>query len=125
MALAWLTWQVRRELQPATKDSLRRAYDRLCGKLAAVGLPRNAHEGAEDYAARIAQLRPDLAAAVTGLCRRYSQLRYGASQADRGRLAFILRRARVQAARFSRVLINSISGQRSSIRPMLTRVGAR
>ena len=78
MALAWLTWRVRRELEPPTKDSLRRAYDRLCGKLAAVGLPRSAHEGAEDYAARIAQLRPDLAAAVSGLCRRYSQLRYGA-----------------------------------------------
>ena len=81
-ALAWLTWQVRRELQPPTKDSLRRAYDRLCAKLAAVGLPRNPHEGAEAYAARIAQLRPDLAAAVTALCRRYSQLRYGANPAN-------------------------------------------
>jgi protein-glutamine gamma-glutamyltransferase len=82
IALAWLTWQVRRELQPARKDSLRRAYDRLCGKLAAVGLPRNPHEGAEDYAARIEQLRPDLAAAVTGLCRCYSQLRYGANPSN-------------------------------------------
>lgn len=81
-ALAWLTWQVRRELKPPTKDSLRRAYDRLCAKLAAAGLPRNPHEGAEAYAARIAQLRPDLAAAVTGLCRRYSQLRYGANPAN-------------------------------------------
>ncbi len=36
-----------------------------------------------------------------------------------------LGRARVQAARFSRVFMNSISGQRSSVRPRLTRVGAR
>ena len=64
-----------------------RAYERLCRKLAAVGLPRNPHEGAEDYAARVAQLRPDLAAAVTGLCRRYTQLRYGAPS-ERRRVSF-------------------------------------
>ncbi|MGO9514458.1 MAG: DUF3488 and DUF4129 domain-containing transglutaminase family protein [Steroidobacteraceae bacterium] len=78
LAFAWLMWQVRRELQPPTKDPLIRAYDRLCRKLAKVSLPRSAHEGAEAYAARIAQLRPDLAAAVTALCRRYTLLRYGA-----------------------------------------------
>jgi transglutaminase-like putative cysteine protease len=89
VALVWLTWQVRRELKPPTKDPLIRAYDRLCRKLAAVGLPRSAHEGAEDYAARIAQARPDLAAAVTALCRRYTQIRYGAGSPDAAELAFI------------------------------------
>jgi len=89
LGLSWLTWQVRRDLQPPAKDPLIRAYERLCRKLAAVGLPRRPHEGAEAYAERVAQARPDLAAAVTALCRRYTLLRYGPSQADGGRLAFI------------------------------------
>jgi protein-glutamine gamma-glutamyltransferase len=76
LVLAWLTWQVRRELNLRPKDSAARAYARLCAKLAAAGLPRMPHEGAEDYAARLAARRPDLKEAVTSLCRQYSQLRY-------------------------------------------------
>ncbi|MGP8166676.1 MAG: DUF3488 and DUF4129 domain-containing transglutaminase family protein [Steroidobacteraceae bacterium] len=89
LGLCWLTWQVRRDLQPPAKDPLQRAYERLCRKLAAVGLPRRAHEGAEAYAERIAQARPDLAAAVSALCLRYTLLRYGSNPQDAGRLAFI------------------------------------
>ena len=94
LCLAWLTWQVRRELKPPSKDALIRAYDRLCRKLAAVGLPRSAHEGAEAYAARVGGLRPDLAARVTALCRHYTQLRYGSAEPDAAevnatRLSFI------------------------------------
>jgi transglutaminase-like putative cysteine protease len=89
LALAWLTWQVRRELQPPVKDPLVRAYTRLCRKLAALGLARRAHEGAEAYGARIAALRPDLAAAVTDLCRRYTQLRYGDDRANDAQASFI------------------------------------
>jgi protein-glutamine gamma-glutamyltransferase len=107
VALCWLTWQVRRELQPPTKDPLVRAYDSLCRKLAAIGLPRKAHEGAEAYAARIAELRPDLAAALTALCRGYSQLRYGAARTSDAQLSFISgvrafhpRRASVMARNF-------------------------
>jgi protein-glutamine gamma-glutamyltransferase len=89
LALGWLTWQVRRELQPPAKDPLLRAYARLCHKLSAIGLPRQAHEGAEAYAARLAELRPDLAAAVTALCRRYTQLRYGATRSGDAQVSFI------------------------------------
>jgi len=78
VVLCWLTWQVRRELDPQPKDSTARAFRRLCIKLAAAGLPRLPHEGAEAYAARVAQQRPDLAHAVTALCRQYSSLRYAA-----------------------------------------------
>jgi transglutaminase-like putative cysteine protease len=81
LVLAWLTWAVRREINPARKEPLIRAYARLCAKLAAAGMPRLAHEGAEDYAARIAQRRPDLGPAVTALCRHYSILRYAAAPA--------------------------------------------
>jgi transglutaminase-like putative cysteine protease len=78
VVLCWLTWQVRRELDPQPQDSTTRAFRRLCLKLAAAGLPRLPHEGAEDYAARVARQRPDLGAAVTSLCRQYSSLRYAA-----------------------------------------------
>jgi transglutaminase-like putative cysteine protease len=92
-ALAWLTWQVRRELEPRPRDALRRAYQQLCAKLARVGLARAAHEGAEDYAARVAGHRPEFADAVTGLCRRYNELRYG-RQATRSEIAAFARRVR-------------------------------
>jgi len=100
-ALGWLTWQVRRELQPPPRDALRRAYEQLCAKLAGLGLPRAVHEGAETYAARIAGRRPELAQAVGDLCRRYNDLRYGrpASPAD---VATFARRVRSFRPRDSR-----------------------
>jgi hypothetical protein len=79
VVFAWLTWQVRREVGPARKELLVRAYAKLCAKLAAVGLPRLAHEGAEGYAARIAQSRADLGPIVGALCRQYCSLRYAAA----------------------------------------------
>jgi|HubBroStandDraft_5_1064220.scaffolds.fasta_scaffold05805_2 transglutaminase-like putative cysteine protease len=78
LVLAWLTWQVRRELAPRSKDETARAYARLCAKLAAAGMPRLPHEGAEAFAQRVARLRPDLADIVGNLCRQYSFLRYAA-----------------------------------------------
>ena len=79
VVLCWLTWAVRREVDPSRKEPLIRAYSRLCAKLAAAGMPRLPHEGAEDFAARIAQRRPDLGPAVESLCRHYSRLRYAAA----------------------------------------------
>jgi protein-glutamine gamma-glutamyltransferase len=76
LVFTWLTWQVRRELEPHSSDPAVRAYAKLCAKLAGAGLPRQAHEGAEAYAARVAALRPDLAAQVESLCRYYSNLRF-------------------------------------------------
>jgi transglutaminase-like putative cysteine protease len=78
LVLGWLTWQVRRELAPRSKDETARAYARLCAKLAAAGMARIPHEGAEAYAQRVARLRPDLADSVGNLCRQYSFLRYAA-----------------------------------------------
>ena len=86
LGMTWLTWQVRRELTPRPRDPVARAYATLCRRLAAAGLPRKPHEGAEAYAARVAAARPDLSE-VAALCRRYSDLRYatrfsGASAAN-------------------------------------------
>ena len=76
LVFIWLTWQVRRELDPHSTDPAARTYAKLCAKLAGAGLPRQTHEGAEAYAARVAEQRPDLAAQVESLCRYYSNLRF-------------------------------------------------
>jgi transglutaminase-like putative cysteine protease len=81
VVLCWLTWMVRRDADPKPKDALIRAYSNLCAKLAAVGLARHMYEGAEDFALRVARQRPDLAPAVTALCRHYTILRYTAAPA--------------------------------------------
>ena len=99
--MGWLTWQVRRELHVRPRDPLNRAYDTLCRRLAALGLPRRPHEGAEMFAARIAAQRPDLAAALGALCCSYSDLRYGAVAAPTAIAAFVtaVRRFRPGRAR--------------------------
>jgi protein-glutamine gamma-glutamyltransferase len=83
LVLSWLTWAVRREVEPPRKEPLIRIYSRLCAQLAAAGIPRLAHEGPEAYAIRVAQYRPDLGMTVASLCRHYSSLRYAA---DPGRI---------------------------------------
>lgn len=80
--MAWLTWQVRRGLEPRTRDPVSRAYDRLCRRLAAAGVQRMPYEGAEAFAARVAVERPELGPTVGALCRRYSALRYAAAPAS-------------------------------------------
>lgn len=91
LAFVWLTWQVRRETRPAGLDPLRRAYLRLCRKLAALGLPRHPFEGPLAFAARVGVVRPDLAADIAALCDRYARLRYGPPEAGarQARAAFI------------------------------------
>jgi hypothetical protein len=54
---------------------------KFCAKLASAGLPRAQHEGALDLAARIARLRPQLAAEVSAIAAQYVALRYGAGSA--------------------------------------------
>ncbi len=82
LAFLWLLWQLRREQHAEPRDPAVLAYRRLCKRLAAIGLPRWPHEGAEGYAARVAQARPDLAAAVAALCGSYSRLRYAKSSPE-------------------------------------------
>jgi transglutaminase-like putative cysteine protease len=101
LTLAWLTWHVRRELGTVSRDAAARAFDRLCAKLAACGLHRAASEPAESFALRVAGARPDLAAEVAALCRRYNELRYGAGagEADLGRFTAAVRAFRPRGVR--------------------------
>jgi transglutaminase-like putative cysteine protease len=103
LGMSWLTWQVRRELVSRPRDPLSRAYDVLCRRVAAAGMPRKPSEGPEAYAARVAALRPDLAAPLVGLCRRYSDLRYGdtAAQSAVARFAAAVRAFRPRGSRAS------------------------
>jgi hypothetical protein len=105
LAFAWLMWQLRREQRAEPKDRAVIAYGRLCRKLAAVGLPRRPHEGAEDYAARVGRARPDLAAAAAALCESYSQLRYAraTAQHEQNLEEFIARTRSFHPRRASRV----------------------
>ena len=76
---------MRRELDPRLNDPVLRGFHKLGRKLAAIGLPRQPHEGAMDYARRVSGARPDLALPVTALCESYSALRYSAAPALRTR----------------------------------------
>lgn len=66
-----------RHLYTRQRDKVQGAWLKLCNKLAQTGLPRAAHEGAQDYAARVAAARPELAEAIRDLAARYTALRYG------------------------------------------------
>ena len=74
-------------------DKVQAAWLKLCHKLAKAGLPRAAHEGALDYAERIAAARPGIAEDIHDLARRYTALRYGAIQEEPARHEFLQRAA--------------------------------
>ena len=65
-----------RHLFKRERDKTQSAWLKVCRKLARKGLPRAPHEGPHDYAARVAAARPDLAAAIKDLAKRYIALRY-------------------------------------------------
>jgi hypothetical protein len=109
--MAWLTWQVRRGLKPRTRDPVSRAYERLCRRLAAVGVQRMPYEGAEAFAGRVAAERPELGPAVSALCRRYSALRYAAAPPAAAAATFI---AGVRAFRPGRLRLRGSRGSSKS-----------
>jgi protein-glutamine gamma-glutamyltransferase len=80
--LLWIAWQFGRGPTLRRPDRLAKAYARLCGKLARVGVPRSAHEGPLAYADTISSKRPDLAQGVRKLLTQYAELRYGAPRAE-------------------------------------------
>jgi len=82
-----------RHLYTRRPDKVQAAWLRLCRKLAGAGLPRAAHEGALDYAARVAAARPELARTILDLAARYSALRYGAADDGDARGDFLQRAA--------------------------------
>jgi len=82
-----------RHLYTRRPDKVQAAWLRLCRKLARAGLPRASHEGALDYAARVAAARPEFAVTIFDLATRYSALRYGKVQDEQLRSEFLQRSA--------------------------------
>ena len=78
--LLWLLWvalTLRRSVARAKPDRIGRAWLSAARKLAKVAQPRAAHEGALDYAARVAAEYPPMARQVRELAERYIALRFG------------------------------------------------
>ncbi|MBC7944875.1 MAG: DUF4129 domain-containing protein, partial [Burkholderiales bacterium] len=67
-----------RQDRAAPRDPVVSAYRMFCAKLAKSGFPRQPAEGPRDFAARVAEARPQHAAAVDAISRLYIDLRYGA-----------------------------------------------
>jgi len=80
-----------RHLFSRQHDRVQAAWLKLCHKLDRAGLPRAAHEGPHDYAARIASVRPDLAEKIRDIAARYSALRYGTHNDEQAQREFMQR----------------------------------
>ncbi len=80
-----------RHLYTRQPDRVQAAWLKLCRKLADAGLPRATHEGAQDYATRIAAARPELAEAFRDLAVRYTALRYGTHNDEHAQREFLQR----------------------------------
>jgi len=94
--VVWLVWiglRLGRMERPRDADALARAYRRLCERLAALGLAREASEGPLDYAQRIATLRPSLESELRPVLESYARLRYGA-EPDPGEMQAFAHRVR-------------------------------
>ncbi|MET0533247.1 MAG: DUF3488 and transglutaminase-like domain-containing protein [Steroidobacter sp.] len=69
----YLAWKFR----PRSRDPVAHVYEQLCRKLGKLGIPRQPYEGPNDYVARVAQARPELAPQLAEVRNVYVGLRYG------------------------------------------------
>lgn len=81
LTLAWMLWWLHRGERE--RDPLLRAWQRLSRRYGKLGLSREPHEPALEWAARVSQSRPRDAEALTRLAQRFNDRRYAANaQAD-------------------------------------------
>lgn len=76
-AMGWLLARGERE-----RDPLLRAWHRLGARYARLGLGREPHEPALDWAERVARIRPQAAKVLLPLSRRFADSRYAAGTGD-------------------------------------------
>jgi transglutaminase-like putative cysteine protease len=93
LVIALFALYMLRHLYIRQPDRIQAAWLKLCRKLARAGLPRAAHEGAMDYAARVAAGRPELAGTILDLAARYTALRYSPLDEDHAKREFLQRAA--------------------------------
>jgi hypothetical protein len=77
--IAWIAFTLRRGVGVDRHDEISRLWLKANRKFARVALPRLPAEGPMDYAARIGEVRPDLAELALDIARRYAALRFGAN----------------------------------------------
>ena len=90
MALAWMAWLLARGERE--RDPLLRAWHRLGRRYARLGLAREPHETAQDWARRVHARRPD--PALLALSQRFADARYAGTCTDLASLLRDLRRHR-------------------------------
>lgn len=81
IVMSVLALQLRRAMNAGPSDPVQRIYQRFCRKLERRGIVRRTHEGALDFATRLARERPDLASVGEAVTTLYLELRYGAAPA--------------------------------------------
>ena len=86
-----------RHLLKYRPDRVQAAWLKICQKIGRAGLPRAIHEGAQDYASRIAAARPELADDLSYLASRYITLRYGKTNDKQALREFLQRSASFKA----------------------------
>ena len=90
LALAWMAWLLARGERE--RDPLLRAWHRLGRRYARLGLAREPHETAQDWAQRLHRQRPD--PALLALSQRFADARYAGTCTDLASLLRDLRRHR-------------------------------
>ena len=79
-ALAWMGWLLARGERE--RDPLLRAWHRLGLRYSRLGLGRQPHESALDWAERVTKARPQSATTLIPLSRRFAQTRYAGTVGD-------------------------------------------
>ena len=78
LALLWMAWLSTRGVRE--RDPVLRAWHRLGGRYARLGLARAPDEPALAWAERVSQSRPELGAALRPLSQRFSDWRYASGR---------------------------------------------
>jgi protein-glutamine gamma-glutamyltransferase len=102
LAALGLWWAMHRDRRGG--DALDHAYDRLCARLARLGMTRTASEGPSDYLQRVLQSLPRARERLEPLFARYVHLRYAQQTGDAAQVrefARAVRRADLRGLRVS------------------------
>ncbi|HEU4780235.1 MAG TPA: DUF3488 and transglutaminase-like domain-containing protein [Steroidobacteraceae bacterium] len=86
--IAWISLTLRRGVARIRPDRIGRAWIRATRKLARVAPARAPAEGPMEYARRVGEHRPDLAARIHALATHYTRLRFGRDGSHQDIVAF-------------------------------------
>jgi hypothetical protein len=76
LLIGFFTFLMLRKLTTVNTDKAQQLYLKFCAKLAKKRIIRRMHEGPQDFAARAAKIKPQLAAPIAEITELYVALRY-------------------------------------------------